>query len=146
MEFPPHKKLNHARPPWLSGGDIFFITINCAARGKNTLAKPEIAEPLFDGMKVYQEQQKWWIHLALLMPDHLHMLASFSPRVVMAKTVADWKRYQAGHLKIDWQDNFFDHRIRSQELLLEKYKYIRMNPVRWELVAEPADWPYVWPK
>jgi len=95
-------------------------------------------------MKVYQEQQKWWIHFALLMPDHLHMLVSFPSLVTMTKTIADWKQYQARHLGIDWQRDYFDHRIRSEEQFVEKHEYIRMNPVRKNLVANPEDWQYVW--
>jgi len=65
---------------------------------------------------------------------------------MMGKVVANWKQYQTRYLKIDWQRDFFDHRIRSEDQLIEKYEYIRMNPVRKNLVANPKDWPYVWPK
>ena len=144
MEILFDKKLDHTVPSWVPDDAVFFITINCAVRGQNTLATTEIATPLFDGLKTYQKQRKWWIYLALLMPDHLHMLVSFSPLVTMSKTVADWKKYQARHLKIDWQRNFFDHRIRTEEQFIEKYDYIRMNPVRKNLVATPENWQYVW--
>ena len=146
MNAPFYKKLDHTVPPWVPDDAVFFITIGCAMRGRNTLATPEIAESLFDGMKIYQEQQKWWVHFALLMPDHLHMLVSFALSVTMNKTVADWKKYQARCLKIDWQRDFFDHRIRSEEQFAEKYEYIRMNPVRKGLVATPEDWAYVYPR
>ena len=128
----------------MSEDAVFFITICCAIRGQNVLAVPKTAEALFKGIRIYQEQRKWWVHFALLMPDHLHMLVSFSPLVAMDKTVADWKQYQARFLKIDWQRDFYDHRIRSEEQFVEKYEYIRMNPVRKNLVATPEDWQYVW--
>jgi len=145
MIIPLYRKLDHTVPSWVPDDAVFFITISCEIRGRNTLAIPAIAEPLFKGMQAYQEQQKWWVHFALLMPDHLHMLISFSPFVMMSKVVANWKQYQARYLKIDWQRDFFDHRIRSEDQLIEKYEYIRMNPVRKNLVANPKDWPYVWP-
>jgi len=144
MTIPFRPRLDHSIPSWVPDDASFFITICCAARGRNTLATPKIADALFNGMKAYQEQRKWWIHLALLMPDHLHMLVSFSPLVVMSKVITDWKQYQARFLKIDWQPDFFDHRIRNEKQSDEKYAYICMNPVRKGLVTSPEDWPYVW--
>ena len=137
-------KLDHDVPPWVPDDAVFFITINCAVRGENSLDLPEVAKPLLDGMKVYQEQQKWWIHLALVMPDHLHMLTTLGIQYAMPKTISDWKRYWARRLGIKWQDDFFDHRIRSEEQYVEKYDYIRLNPVRKGLVKTPEEWPYVW--
>ncbi len=41
-----------------------------------------------------------------------------------------------------WQKGFFDHLIRSGESHAEKWKYVRVNPVRAGLVAQAEDWPY----
>ena len=146
MEILLHKKLDHTIPSWVPDDAVFFITIGCMMRGQNILAMPDVASALFNGMKVYQEQQKWWVHFTLLMPDHLHMLVSFSSFVSMSKVIADWKQYQACYLKIDWQRDYFDHRIRSEEQFIEKYEYIRMNPVRKKLVAIPEEWLYYEPR
>jgi len=54
-----------------------------------------------------------------------------------------WKGYQTKGPGIEWQEGFFDHRIRSSESAEEKRQYILMNPVRAGLVARPDDWPYV---
>ena len=62
----------------------------------------------------------------------------------MQKSISDWKRYTCTHGGIDWQRDFFDHRLRKDEGYTEKAHYIRMNPVRAGLVARPEDWPYVW--
>ena len=137
-------KLNHDIPSWVSYDAVFFITINCAVRGENSLALPDVASALFEGMPVYEKQEKWWIHLALLMPDHLHMLVSFGIRFPMDKIISDWKRYCSRQYGIKWQKNFFDHRIRSDEQYAEKYEYIRNNPVRKRLSQTPDEWPYVW--
>lgn len=137
-------KIHHDTPFWVPTNAIFFITICCGIRGKNSLAKPDIAPKLLGNLINYQEQEKWWIHLALIMPDHLHMLVTFSPSERMKNVVLQWKRFQSVHLNIEWQSDFFDHRIRSQDQFTEKYEYIRMNPVRKDLVQSPEDWPYVW--
>jgi hypothetical protein len=60
----------------------------------------------------------------------------------MRKCFADWKRWLASRQKINWQDGFFDHRLRNIESAVEKANYIRMNPVRAGLVDNPLEWPY----
>ena len=41
-----------------------------------------------------------------------------------------------------WQRGFFDHLLRSAESYGQKWNYVRENPVRAGLVAQPEDWPY----
>ena len=43
---------------------------------------------------------------------------------------------------VEWQRNFFDHRLRHDESLTEKFAYICQNPVRAGLIQNEADWPY----
>ena len=78
------------------------------------------------------------------MPDHVHALISFPLEQGMSKTVTGWKKFTAGNFKIEWQRDFFDHRLRNNESFEEKAIYIRKNPVRARLVEKPEDWPYVW--
>lgn len=79
------------------------------------------------------------------MPDHLHALLSFPKAENLGTAIRMWKGYQTKQLKIEWQEGFFDHRVRSDESTEEKRQYILMNPVRAGLVARPEDWPYVGP-
>jgi hypothetical protein len=44
---------------------------------------------------------------------------------------------------IEWQERFFDQRLRSNESLAEKAGYIRMNPVRAGLVGSPEAWTHI---
>ena len=67
----------------------------------------------------------------LLMPDHLHALVSMDGRGSLAEMIRSYKRITAKLAQITWQRNFFDHRIRHDESLREKFAYIRQNPVRW---------------
>lgn len=45
---------------------------------------------------------------------------------------------------MEWQEDFFDHRLRSDESLDEKANYVRMNPVRAGSVKTVEEWPYSW--
>ena len=43
-----------------------------------------------------------------------------------------------------WEEESFDHVLRSQESLREKIEYIRMNPVRARLVQTPEEYKWLW--
>ena len=141
----PHRtKLAHIPPSWVKGIPVFFITICLADRGKNQLCHPPVAEAVFKAAAFYQDRQRWYVHLLLLMPDHLHALISFPQDQTMETVIRAWKHYLAKEQGILWQRDFFDHRIRQNESHEEKETYIRNNPVRAGLAKIPADWPYIW--
>ena len=142
--FPQRKRLPHEVPPWVEEDAVYFITLNAQERGQFPLLKQDQPSHLWESAQCYVRQNEWWPHLFLLMPDHLHLLASFSrssgPNIVLPK----WKRWTARALGIRWQRDFFEHRIRTTEEYREKAHYIRQNPVRKGLVNEPEAWPFVW--
>jgi putative transposase len=41
-----------------------------------------------------------------------------------------------------WQPGFFDHALRNDESYIQKWEYVRENPVRGGLVSLADDWPY----
>ena len=118
------------------------MTVCCHQRGKNQLCFPSKAEAIFRSAQILHDKEEWQLRLMLLMPDHLHALVSVSGDVSLGKTVGRFKRATANFASVDWQKNFFDHRLRSEKTAAAKYDYIRHNPVRAGLVAAPDDWPY----
>jgi putative transposase len=143
---PSRKHLPHEIPLWVDPSkEIYFITINCQKRGLNQLARTEIAQSLFETVRHRQEKCLWWPHLFLLMPDHLHALMSFPPSDKPLKlVVTKWKEWTAKQIGIDWQGDFFEHRLRREESRRQKADYILANPVRAGLVALPEEWPFVY--
>lgn len=141
---PRRQPLYHEVPAWVRDDATFYLTINCRPRGKNHLAHPTVAETLRESLSVRVEKGHWWPSLILLMPDHLHGLVTMAPGQDLRKAISDWKRYTARFAGIGWQRDFFDHRIRHDESLSEKWDYIVRNPVHAGLVATPEAWPYVW--
>ena len=139
------KKLPHERPRWLRPEDeIFFITVCCESRGKNALCHRGIAREIFNSVKFRNQNNVWYAHLLCLMPDHLHALVSFPYERPMKQIMSDWKRFLATQFNIEWQRDFFDHRLRKDESYSEKADYIRANPVRAGLIEASEDWPYFW--
>ena len=43
-----------------------------------------------------------------------------------------------------WEEESFDHVLRSDESLKEKAEYIRQNPVRRGLLQRPEDYRWLW--
>ena len=123
---------------------VFFITVCCQPRGQNQLCHADIASKLFESIFFRHKWGDWWMHSVLFMPDHMHALASFPSEKDVRTVVTQWKKYAARKFSVNWQRDFFDHRLRSDESLRDKEDYIRMNPVRAGLATQPEDWPYVW--
>ena len=44
---------------------------------------------------------------------------------------------------VRWQRNFFDHRLRHDESLAEKFAYVCQNPLRAGLIRNELEWPYI---
>ncbi len=139
------KRLPHDFPLWIDPNEQnYFITICCRERRVNQLAYPKIAENVFETIKHRNTIGVWYVHHGLLMPDHLHLLISFPESEKRIQTImTKWKEWTAKSLKIKWQRDFFEHRLRKEESFREKADYILANPVRAGLTKEPEDWPYI---
>jgi putative transposase len=59
-----------------------------------------------------------------LMPDHLHAIIAFPREPGMQTTVRNWKKFVAKKYGVDWQRDFFDHRLRDRRKLEEKTRAI----------------------
>ena len=62
----------------------------------------------------------------------------------MRKTISNFKEIVAKKVGVRWQRDFFDHRLRAEESYEEKARYIRLNPVRQQLVTVHEDWKFIW--
>jgi len=137
--------LPHSVPDWINiEKSVYFITICTSPRKENQLCYNDKALNLWNSIQFYQEELKWFVHLALFMPDHIHCIFSFPQESNIKKTILNWKRFTANKYKVEWQRDFFEHRIRNTRALEEKVEYILNNPVRAGLAKDKNEWPYVW--
>ena len=144
MLLPDRKLLWHEVPSWVDpDASDYFITICCKRRGTNQLCTPDVGHALLETVKFYRQQQKWFSTAFVLMPDHVHLLASFAREYRIEEVVSAWKRYAATKFKIVWQQGFFEHRLRHNESAEQKTQYILQNPVRAGMVDQPEDWPFL---
>jgi putative transposase len=136
-------RVAHRTPTWVESGATYHIRFSIDLKHPVSLTNPNPGETLLDSARFYHERERWACRLFLLMPDHLHALLTFPYDTDMGDIVGAWKGYHDKHHDIHWQENYFDHRIRSRAELEEKAMYIRMNPVRKNLCRNPEDWPWV---
>ncbi|NQU10941.1 transposase [bacterium] len=120
---------------------IYFVTF-CVLNREPVLADPETLAAL---RSCVARLRGWRVYAAVLMPDHLHLLAAPSDRdAAVGNLSGALKRWLRQELKARWrwQPGCFDHLLRSQESAQAKWEYMRENPVRADLVQDWRDWPY----
>jgi len=96
------------------------------------------------------------LHAAVVMPNHVHLL------LTPLRDEQGWPYALPAILKLIqgvsarnvnrllgtsgpvWQEESFDHMLRSNESFQEKQDYIRQNPVRAGLVEKPQDYQWLW--
>jgi REP element-mobilizing transposase RayT len=134
------RRLHHTTPVWVKPGANFHIRIRTQG---TDLTQPALARELLCSAAEYHRRQTWHSHLFLLMPDHLHAILAFPPERDMSVLIGKWKAWQTRSAAVKWQENYFDHRIRSDHEFHLKSAYIRNNPVVMALCSKPEDWPWV---
>ena len=139
-------------PHFQTDGKPLFVTFR-TFRG---WVLPESARSLAMEHCLHDDGSKLRMHVAVVMPDHLHLLFSAGRDVEgntfgLAEILSGIKAASAhrvnrslgrkGHV---WQDESFDHVLRCDEGLREKADYICQNPVRRGLVSTPDEYPWLW--
>lgn len=142
FEFP--RTLHHKTPAWVESDALFHIRVRTHASFAGSLTTESIAHGLLSAAERYHALGHWRCDLFLIMPDHFHALLRFRNAAELAVVVRNWKRGTARFQRVQWQENFFDHRIRSRKEGEETWRYILRNPVAKILCAKEADWPWKW--
>jgi putative transposase len=150
-----------ARPPripnWLpwEQRSVYFVTM-CVERRRPVLANPVTWEIC---LRILFRLDEWTTLAAIVMPDHLHTLVAPLCRDASVAAFSKWfkrwfnEEYCNEYCRSSalgngikptwkWQAGCFDRLLRSNESLSDKWEYLRQNPVRAGLVANPEDWPY----
>ena len=105
---------------------------------------------------VRENGHKFDLHAAVVMPDHAHLI--YSPRrrddgwsYTLPEIMKAIKGRSAREINIAlkrrgpvWQEEFFDHVLRSNDSLVDRVDYVCQNPVRAGLVRTKADYRWMW--
>jgi REP element-mobilizing transposase RayT len=124
---------------------IVFVTV-CTAARKMILARDEIRELL---CRVWTRANGWCVGRYVVMPDHVHLFCA--PATVNAPPLDRWVAFWKSRASQQWprpdehpiwQKSFWDIQLRRGESYEAKWEYVRANPVRHGLAAQPQNWPY----
>jgi len=104
----------------------------------------------------YDEGKRYQLHAAVVMPEHVHLILTPLEdeetwsyglpailKLIKGASARSVNELLGGDGPV-WQEESFDHVLRSQESLEEKLEYIRQNPVRRGLVKRPEDYRWLW--
>jgi REP element-mobilizing transposase RayT len=107
-----------------------------SCHGECVLRQPSIAKIVSDSLLSF-DGRRYKVTDFVVMPNHVHLLVSFSPGFDMLRQCANWKHFTArainAHLGRSgrfWQTDGYDHLVRSPEQFLTLRTYIADNPVR----------------
>jgi REP element-mobilizing transposase RayT len=150
----PLAKYNYRRRlPHLQKADaVFFITFCTNGR----LCLPETARDLVLEHCLREQGKRIRLNAVVVMPSHVHLLAKPLrdkngwpfPLVNILQCLKSTTAHRINKLHRTsgpvWEEESFDHLLRSEESLKEKCEYIRQNPVRAGLVTSPEDYRWLW--
>jgi len=115
--------------------------------GPTWLREPEIAECVVKCIGGGAGRD-YDLQAFVVMPNHVHIL--ITPGIELAKITRRIKGKSARQAnsilkrtgQAFWQDESFDHWIRSPREFGKVKEYIERNPVKAGLVSRPEEWPY----
>jgi REP element-mobilizing transposase RayT len=105
---------------------------------------------------LYDHGTRAAIHAVVIMPDHVHLLLTalrdadghLYSLVEILQAIKSASAHSLnrvlGRSGPVWQEESFDHVLRSVESFEEKLEYIRQNPVRAGLVKRAEDYRWLW--
>jgi len=138
-------------PHWQLPGSTYFITF----RLKSGIITEDERRIVLDAMKHFH-QIRYWVTTALVMPDHAHVILKpvvFKSEMEypLSKILQGIKGYSAREINKArgskgslWQEESFDRIVRDHDEYLEKWNYIRNNPVKTGLCQSPEEYPFLW--
>jgi len=117
---------------------------------------PEAAREIIVAHCLREHGKRIHLHAVVVMPDHVHLLFLPLPDQdgwpVPLVTILQCLKGATAHrinklLHLSgplWEEESFDHLLRSDESLREKCEYIRQNPVRKGLVRRADEYRWLW--
>jgi putative transposase len=155
VTFRLHGSLPYTRvfpPSRLTSGQAFAAMdrlLDTASTGPMFLKKPEIANLIVSALQCGDRDfHRYELHAFVVMSNHVHILVT--PRVPATQWLGPLKGFtahQANELlgirgRPFWQDESYDHMVRSDAEFERIRGYIERNPVKAGLAARAEDFPW----
>jgi len=144
--------LDCALPARESAGRRFVMAdrlLDQAKTGPKWLRDERVASCLVDIIaRGGTELRQFQLHAYVIMPNHVHLLitpaASITKimRGIKGVSARDANRILGREEKAFWQDESYDHWVRSEQEFARIRVYIEMNPVSAGLASKAEEWPW----
>jgi putative transposase len=102
--------------------------------GACLLRRPELAQHVYDSLR-HADGDRYCLTDFVVMPNHVHLLAAFATEEAMLELCESWKHFTArkinravGRFGRLWEQDAFDHLVRSPEEFERLRSYIADNP------------------
>ena len=136
-------------PHWQIGGSTYFVSFRCS---RGSLPEPALRQ-VMENIR-YDEGRKFDLYLAVVMPDHVHMM--IKPKEIRPGIWYDLAEIMKGIKGVSarrinqmfgtegevWQNECFDHIVRDEEEFQQKLQYMLNNPVKACLVKDPNEYEF----
>jgi putative transposase len=147
---PVGSELHQARrwlPHWQEGGATYFVTFRTAA-----IELPGDLRAAVLGALRYFDAQRYTLWAAVVMPDHAYLLLTPLEREggqwwSLSSILHSLKGYTAKRVNerlqrsgTVWMQESFDRIVRDEAEFIEKWRYIRNNPVKRGLCVRSEEW------
>ncbi len=107
-----------------------------ACHGACVLRRPELSRIVADSLRHF-DNQRYNLTDFVIMPNHVHVLVAFPDEDSLLKQCESWKHFTATQINRHlgqkgrfWQQDGFDHLVRSQKQFDHLRSYIADNPRR----------------
>lgn len=134
-------------PHWQVGGATYFVTFRTKQAELPVAARQQVLAACR-----HFDNRRFTLWVVVVMPDHVHLLLRPEERSPgewwpLASLLHSIKSFSSNQVNRTlrrrgslWLDESFDRIVRDDEEFLEKWNYIRCNPVRKGLCEQPEDW------
>ena len=104
--------------------------------GECVLKRPNMAKIVAESLR-YDDGKRYLLGDFVVMPNHVHVLSCLLGETDLEKQCFSWKKYTATRINRSlgrsgrfWQEESFDHLVRSPEQFEYLRKYIAENPIK----------------
>ena len=133
----------------LTSGPAFLAMdrlLDAARNGPTFLRLQPIAQLVVDSLQYGAELEHYELHAWVIMPNHVHLL--LTPEVSVSKLLGSLKAVTAKRANAllnrtgsaFWQDESYDHLVRSSDEFRRIQCYIENNPVTAGLAGTPEEY------
>jgi REP element-mobilizing transposase RayT len=132
-----------AAPRWSSPPGSHFLTV-FATRRRPGLATTQFNAEFHAATHLLALEQRWHVRTAIVMPYHVHLLATIVRPAEAAGVMEDFKQRLLPCLQrsgLEWERGVHARPLSPGEDALPAFLYIFQNPYRTRLIRDDESWP-----